>query len=132
MRRLMLSALLLAAGWAGAARADGDPAKGASVFKQCAVCHMIGPKAAPRIGPPLNGIVGRGWGAWPNFAYSPGIVAGREQKKVWDEATIDRWITNPRAMIPATKMVFVGLHDPQQRADVIAYLRQFDAEGNTK
>lgn len=132
MRRALLSALLIATGHIGPARADGDPAKGVVVFKQCAICHTIGPKAIARIGPPLNGIVGRGWAASPGFAYSPGLVAGRDDNKIWNEATINAWITNPRTMVSGTKMVFMGLPDPQQRADVIAYLRQFDADGNTK
>jgi cytochrome c len=115
-----------------AAHAGGDPVKGASAFHQCATCHAVGPDARVILGPPLNGIASRRWGSWPGYAYSSGLVAGGTAGRVWDDATLDRWITAPQKMVPGTKMAFGGLSSAQERADVIAYLKQFDRNGKKK
>ncbi len=129
MKRLAPAILAAWAALIVPAHADGDPAKGHQVFKQCAFCHAIGPHARLMVGPPLNGVVGRVWGNWPRYSYSPGLVAGHKAGKVWDDAALDRWLTAPQKMVPGTKMALDGLDDPQQRADVIAYLKQFDERG---
>ena len=108
-----------------AAYADGDPAKGKDVFKQCASCHAIGPGAANKLGPPLNKVVGRSWGSSSNYSYSAGLLAGHKAGRIWDDAALDQWLTAPQKMIPGTKMFFGGLDDAKQRADVIAYLKGF-------
>ena len=108
-----------------AAYADGDPAKGKDVFKQCASCHAIGPGAANKLGPPLNKVVGRTWGSSSNYSYSAGLLAGHKAGRIWDDAALDQWLTAPQKMIPGTKMFFGGLDDAKQRADVIAYLKGF-------
>jgi cytochrome c len=66
---------------------------------------------------------------WPHYAYSAGLVAGQMAGRKWDEATLDEWLTAPQKVVPNTKMSFGGLHDKQQRDDVVAYLRQFDQSG---
>lgn len=106
--------------------------KGASAFHQCAACHAIGPNARVILGPPLNGLAGRRWASWPSYAYSRGLIAGGNAGKVWDDATLDRWITSPQKMVPGTKMAFGGVSSAQQRADIIAYLLQFDQSGGRK
>lgn len=129
MKRLVLAILAAWLALTAAAQAGGDPAMGKHVFKQCAFCHAIGPHAVPMVGPPLNGVVGRVWGSWPQYSYSAGLVAGHNAGKVWDDAALNRWLTAPQKMVPGTKMALDGLDDPQQRADVIAYLKQFNQDG---
>lgn len=112
--------------------ADGDPGKGEQVFKQCAACHAVGPGARTKIGPELNGAVGRKWGSVAGYSYSSDLKEGGESGKVWDEATLDDYLTNPKHLAPRGKMPFAGIKDPQQRANIIAYLRQFAADGAKK
>ena len=114
------------------AHAAGDPTKGASIFHQCAICHTIGPNASVKLGPPLNGVAGQAWAAWPGYPYSAGLVAGRTAGKAWDDATLNQWLTSPQKMVPGTKMAFGGIQDEQQRADVVAYLSQFKRNGVMK
>ena len=105
---------------------EGRSAVGAVVFKKCTACHQVGPKARNGIGPILNGVVGRRAGTYPGYSYSS---ANLESGLVWDDATLARYLREPRAVVPGTKMVFFGLKKGQEIADVIAYLKQFDAEG---
>lgn len=112
-----------AAGAAGAAPAvvAGDPAKGAEVFKKCAACHTINGGGANGIGPNLAKVFGADVGKHAaGFAYSPAL-AGKGGK--WDEKTLDAWLTSPRDFANGTKMTFAGIENPQDRADLIAYLK---------
>ena len=97
----------------------GDPARGQRVFGQCRTCHVVDP-GVNRVGPSLAGIIGRQAGTVPNFRYSP---ANKNSGITWTEDRLFAYLENPRAYIPGTYMSFVGLRDPQQRADVIAYLK---------
>ena len=111
-----------------------NPAKSArgdanTVFAPCSICHAIGPNAAVGVGPPLNGIVGRLWATHATFAYSPGLIAGRESGRRWDEATLDAGIEKPRSVVADTKMMFPGLADRKARQAIIAYLRRFNETG---
>ena len=111
-----------AAGAAAApAVAVGDPVHGADVFKKCASCHTINAGGANGIGPNLSKVVGeaiaKGRGG---YAFSSAL-AGKGGK--WDEATLDKWLTNPREFAAGTKMTFAGLESAQDRADVVAYLK---------
>jgi cytochrome c len=128
----MTRTLMMVAAWlaifAEAAAAQ-DATNGESVFKQCAICHAVGPGAQNKIGPELNGLDGRHSGSAANFNYSD---ANKNSGIVWDEATFKQYIANPRAMIPGTKMPFAGLKDVQQINDLWAYLKQFNADGSTK
>jgi cytochrome c len=132
MNRVIISALAVLLPGAAFAQQAGDPAKGEQTFKTCAICHSIGPGATTKVGPPLNGVVGRAWASSPGYSYSQGLQDGKAQGKVWDEAELNTWLQNPHALVPNTKMIFPGLQQADQRANVIAYLKQFDASGNKK
>lgn len=124
-KKIRLSLMVFAAGLlaAGAARADADVAHGQAIFqKTCGVCHSaeIG---VNRIGPSLFGVVGRKVAALPDYVYSDKLKAMRADWNAWDETTLDSYLTNPRQVLHGVKMFFKGLPEPQDRADVIAYLK---------
>lgn len=125
-------AAAVAAMAAAPALADGDPAKGEVIFKKCAACHMIGPDAKAKVGPPLNGIVGAPWGHVEGYAFSKTLLEGKAEGKVWDVALLDQYLEAPKKIIPGGKMAFAGLRKPEERADVIAYLSQFNPDGSKK
>ena len=89
-------------------------------------CHQVGPSGRNGVGPVLNGTVGRVAGTHPGYNYSS---ATRNSGLVWDERTLTRYRRAPRELVPGTKMAFAGLKDDRDIADVIAYLKQFDEEG---
>ena len=121
----IVSALVLTAS-AGAALADGDPVAGEKTFKICKVCHQIGENAKNFVGPVLNGVVGRKAGTYPGYNYS---TANKDSGITWDEATLTKYLHNPRGVVPGTKMAFPGLPNDQDVANVIAYLKQFGPDG---
>jgi cytochrome c len=102
----------------GAAFAAGDAAAGKVLFMKCAICHS--PDAGVnKIGPSLHGIVGRHSASIPNFTYSPAM---QSVNKVWDEAQLDTYLTNPSSVVPGTKMIFPGFKSETDRQNIIAYL----------
>jgi len=127
MRGLVLVALLAVAG-AGEVRAQ-DAAAGEKVFGVCKACHQIGETAKNNVGPQLNGIIGRKSGTVESYNYSK---ANKESGITWDEATFREYIKDPKAKIPGTKMIYAGLKDEQKTNDLIAFLKQFDADGKKK
>ena len=124
-------ALVAATVWASQAFAT-DVARGKLVYGQCYGCHGIGPRASVKVGPPLNGIVGRPWAAYAGYDYSAGLRAGAAHGKRWTIATLNVWLTDPRHLVPDTRMGFAGLPNPRDRADVIAYLAQFNGAGKRR
>jgi cytochrome c len=104
----------------------GRPDAGALVFKKCMACHQVGPNAQNGIAPVLNGVVGRPAGQYPNYNYSS---ANKNSGLVWDESTLARYLRAPAELVPGTKMVFIGLKKDREISDVIAYLKQFAADG---
>jgi cytochrome c len=104
---------------ASGARAEGDPARGKIDFKLCAACHSVEP-GENGIGPSLHSIVGRKAASLPDFNYSSAM---KRSTIVWDEATLGKFLTDPSATVPGTKMIFAGVKDPQQLDDLIAYLK---------
>ena len=98
---------------------SGDPKAGEVIFKQCAACHSLDPDTNKQ-GPTLAGIFGRPAGSVEDFNYSD---PNRTSGIVWEEAVLRKYIANPQAVVPGTKMTFQGLKDPQQVEDVIAYLK---------
>ena len=103
-----------------------DAKAGATVFKRCMACHKIGPDAANSVGPVLSGVVGRTVATYPDYSYS---AAMKNSGLVWDEATLTTYLRAPRKLVPGTKMTFAGLKKDQDIANVIAYLKQFDKDG---
>lgn len=131
MKRIIFAVLALAATTV-AASADPDIAKGEQSFKKCMACHAIGPDAKTKVGPPLNGIVGAKWAHFEGYAYSEDIKAGAAAGKVWDQETLDNYLTNPKVLAPKGKMAFVGIKNDAERADLIAFLSQFNPDGSKK
>ena len=127
MRAFVLSAALLLTGL-GSAQAQ-DAAAGEKTFAQCRACHQVGENAKNAVGPVLNGLFGRHSGSVEGYNYSP---ANKNSGITWDEATFREYIQNPCAKIPGTKMIYAGLKDEQRTNDLVAYLKQFDAEGKKK
>jgi len=105
--------------------AKADPAKGADVFKKCGACHSDQKSGPNQIGPQLWDVVGRPRASEAGFAYSDAL---KGKTGAWDWDSLGAWLKSPRTFAPGTKMTFAGLSDPQERADVIAYLNtQSDA-----
>ena len=123
MRWLALAVSLLAPIVAQAQNVDA----GQQAFKVCGLCHAVGPGAGAKIGPPLNGLFGRKAGTQAGFVYSPAM---RTSGLTWTDATFATYITDPRATVRGTSMGFGGIDDPKRIADLGAYLKQFDANGN--
>jgi cytochrome c len=118
----VVAALIAASAYTAAAQ---DVAKGEISFHKCLPCHAIGDDAQNKIGPELNGIDGRHSGSVPDFSYSD---ANKNSGIVWNEAEFK----DPRAKIPGTKMIFAGIKNEQEIADLWAYVSQFNADGSIK
>ncbi len=112
-------AMALIVGTAGAAMAAGDVDNGAKLYKRCKACHTLDEGGKNKVGPNLFGIFGREAGTLEGFKFSKAMKAS---DVVWDEATLDQFLTKPKKFIPKTKMGFPGLKKENQRADIIAYL----------
>ncbi len=108
-----------AAGGTDYASYTGDAAKGKRVFAQCMTCHAV-QEGRNNVGPSLYGIVGRESGTIPNFKYSE---ANQNSDVIWTEENLFVYLEKPTDFIPGTIMAFPGLRNPQDRADVIAYLK---------
>ena len=101
--------------------ASADAAKGADVFKKCAACHNAEKGGANQMGPNLWGVLGEPIGKGRGFAFTP-VLAGKGGN--WDWHSLSEWLKSPKAFAPGTKMTFAGISNPQDRANVIAYLNQ--------
>jgi len=104
--------------------AKANPDAGKAIFKQCQTCHTDEKGGPNRIGPNLWDVVGRKKAAEAGFSYSEAMKKfATEGEPVWTFEGINKFISNPRADVPGTKMTFVGLKKAEDRANVIAYLR---------
>lgn len=101
-----------------------DAAAGEKVFAKCKVCHTAD-QDKNKVGPSLNGVIGRTAGTHPGFSYSQAMVAAGKSGVKWDEPTLTTYLHDPKAMVKGTKMAFVGLKQDEDIANVIAYLKQF-------
>ncbi len=120
-----------ACGFAGGVHAEGDAGRGEIIYRPCAACHMIGEGAINRIGPHLNGIVGRALGGAEGYRYSQALLERSADIPAWTEAALDSYLANPRAFLPGTSMVFRGINAAQDREDLIAYLVEEGATAET-
>ena len=107
----------------------GDAVHGQQVFAHCAACHVIGAAPGTRMGPTLNGVVGRKSAAVAGYNYS---AAMKKSGLKWDAPTLARFLQAPMKVVPGTKMAFAGLPNAQDQADVVAYLKQYRADGTKK
>jgi cytochrome c len=99
----------------------GDPEAGRVVFQKCGACHNLERNAAPTVGPNLDNIFGRIAGTSESYTgYSKAL---RDSGIVWSEKELDNWLRDPNNYLPGNKMPFAGLRAEQDRADLIAYIR---------
>jgi cytochrome c len=111
-----------------AALADGDSDKGAKAFRQCAACHTL-QTGDHRTGPSLSGIWGKPAGSITTFnRYSKAL---KDSGIVWNAEALDRWLEDPKAMVPGNRMVFRGVAEKKTRDDLIAFLKSA-SEGKKK
>jgi len=96
-----------------------DLENGKAKFAMCSSCHTITPGGPNMTGPNLYGVAGTKVAAVPSYNFSDAL---RAQTFTWDAQHFDQWISNPRAMVPGTKMTYAGMQDAKDRADVVAYL----------
>ncbi len=99
--------------------ASADPVKGEQVFKKCAACHNADKGGANALGPNLWDVIGEPIGKGKGFPFSDAL-SGKGGN--WDWTTLGAWLHSPKTFAPGTKMTFAGLSDPQDRANVIAFL----------
>lgn len=127
MQKLLIVAVACA-GLTATAHAQ-DLAAGANSFKKCAPCHDVGETAKNKVGPLLNGLTDRKTGTISGYNYSD---ANKNSGIVWSEATFLEYIKDPKAKIPGTKMVFVGIKNETEAKALWAYLAQFGPDGKKK
>ncbi|QCI64387.1 c-type cytochrome [Phreatobacter stygius] len=109
-----------------------DAAAGQRVFAQCRACHQVGETARNGVGPQLNGLFGRTAGTVAGFNYSDAYKRPDVASKVWSEENFGVYIRDPRGVTPGTRMVFAGLRNDQQVADLTAYLKTFGPDGKPR
>jgi cytochrome c len=119
--RNWLIVILLPLTLSAAAAQQGDAVRGQRLFQNCIACHSLEPDKN-LTGPSLSGVIGRKAGTLQSFSrYSDPI---KLSGVVWDAKMLDSWLADPQHVIPGNQMTFPGIENPQQRADVIAFLKQ--------
>ena len=118
--RPIVTTALLALALVKVARADGDAVRGEVRFQECAACHKLG-AGANEVGPSLHGIFSRKAGELSDFRYSPAM---KRSGVGWTPETLDKYIADPQAFIPANRMPYAGMSNASDRADLIAYLQK--------
>ncbi len=125
MRTILCLVLCCGAGviaWAAEERAPSPDARhGQRLFLYCAACHSIAAGEPDKVGPNLHGMIGAPAGTRGTFQYSEAL---KTSGLVWTDDVLDAWLKQPTALVPRTKMAFIGLAKAQDRADLLAYLKQ--------
>lgn len=99
---------------------NADAEKGAALYKLCRACHTLEENGGHKSGPALFGIFGSKAGAVPGFKYTEAMAASQV---IWAPETVDPWLEAPAKFMPGSRMVFAGMRNPQDRADLIVYLQ---------
>ena len=120
---IFAAAVMIAAGSAAQAQ---DAAAGERSWAKCRACHQLGETAKNGVGPLLNGLFGRKSGSIEGYNYTD---ANKNSGITWDDAVFAEYIRDPKAKIPNTKMVFAGIKNDKEIADLTAFLKQFDKDG---
>lgn len=115
MRKWVLAIAMIAAAPTVAMSADADAGK--TIFNKCKACHQVGKNG---VGPHLDGVVGRKAGSVEGYNYSEAL---KKSGITWDEAALDKWLQGPAKDVPGTKMIFAGIKDADDRANLIEYLK---------
>jgi cytochrome c len=115
MRKWILAAAMIAAAPVAAIAADADAGK--TVFNKCKACHQVDKNA---VGPHLGDLLGRKAGSVEGYKYSDAL---KNSGITWDEAALDKWLQGPAKDVPGTKMIFAGIKDEADRANLIEYLK---------
>jgi cytochrome c len=116
--RLVMAALGMTLLLTVAARADGDAVRGEARFQDCAACHRL-EAGVNNVGPSLHAIFARKAGELADFRYSSAM---KRSGIVWTPETLNTFISDPQAMVPANRMPYAGMVSASDRADLIAYL----------
>jgi len=114
----------------GAAQAEmlGDAKRGEALYRDCSSCHEVGAGAQHRVGPHLNNLFGRKAGTMADYPrYSRGLVRAGADGMIWNYDTLDAYIDNPKSLVSDTRMSYRGMKDETDRADLLAYLRNYSA-----
>ncbi|HVX34891.1 MAG TPA: cytochrome c family protein [Hyphomicrobium sp.] len=115
MRKWILAAAMITAVPVAAMAADADAGK--TIFNKCKACHQVDKNA---VGPHLGGVVGRKSASVEGYNYSDAL---KKSGITWDEASLDKWLQGPSKDVPGTKMIFAGIKDAGDRANLIEYLK---------
>lgn len=122
---LVVLSLVTLALFAAPAAAQGDAAMGQTTFKKCQACHAVGEGARNRVGPVLNGVIGRIAGTAPDYKYSAAMQDAGAGGLVWTAETLKPYFAKPRDFIKGNKMAFAGITDQAEVDNLIAYLATF-------
>lgn len=119
MRAVVALVVMTAALAVPVAHAEGcDAAQGQAAFGKCAACHSL-EEGKNLVGPSLHGLAGRKAGSLAGFGYSPAL---KNSGITWDAAGLDRFITDPQAAVPGSRMPFTGIKEPAERAAVVCHV----------
>ena len=122
MKQYLLVAIFALPAFVPLSAAAQDVDAGATVFKKCMACHSAD-GTTNKVGPHLGGLIGRTAGTVSGFSYSQAMKDAGAKGLVWNEDTLAKYLVEPKAMVPATKMAFAGLKKPDDIQNVIAYLK---------
>jgi len=119
-KKITAAALLLTSTLATTALAEGDAVRGEARFQECAACHRLD-AGTNEVGPSLHGVFSRKAGELADFRYSPAM---KRSGITWTAETLEKYIADPQAYIPANRMPYAGMANANDRADLIAYLQK--------
>lgn len=123
---ILAGAMVFAGTAAYAQDVAGDAAAGEKVFNKCKACHSV--EGQNKVGPHLNGVIGRTAGTVEDYKYSKAMHEAGENGLVWDAPTLETYLVKPKDLVKGTKMAFAGLKKKEDIDNVIAYLEQFSGE----